>query len=174
MNTRKQILRKAITAILLVGLFGCASSKVAPIENAQSALMMPATLMMPAKKFEAMLARGAVALDVPAQASLAFHDMRATAIKDSTVYLRVNQNGVALAVLLGQVQFVGRVLSEGDVCFWSRETEKVQVAEFDVAAFLAARKIPLDRRVIANLEKTAARQAGALWWGKVEREALGF
>lgn len=129
---------------------------------------------MPEEKLEAMLARSEVVVNVPAEVAVAFHGLLATAKDDSTIYLRANKDGVALAVLFGEVEFAGQTIEAGQVCFWSRDSAQVEVAEFDAATFLTRQKQSLAPHVVAGLKEKASRQAEDLWWGKVEREPLGF
>jgi hypothetical protein len=162
----------SLAAALLIGSLGGCASSAPPVPPASPpASVQPA--LQPAA-LEARLAQGPAVVSVPAARMLSFYGMRAVAQRDSTVYLNVNADGVALAVLFGRVHFVGHTVRAGELCFWSRTASDVQVAEFDAANFLSEHERPLDEQVIVSLEEAAARQAHALWWGAVEREPLQF
>lgn len=168
----------AAMAIIILPLTACTTagtstgtSVVTPAPAAISERVRPA---LAPRKLEIMLARGEVIAQLRAGQSVSFHDISASARRDSTVYLDVTSGGVALAVLSGQVAFAGQTVHIGEVCFWSSTATEVQVAQFDAARFVASRIVPLPRRVRAELKTVATRQAAGLWWGTVARGALPF
>lgn len=165
----------AAIAIMLAGALasGCATS-VQPPGDVPASASTRVELALDPGKLEAMLAQSSIVANVPAARTLAFYGMHATAQRDSTVYLNVNVDGVAVAVLAGQVRFTGHTMRGGELCFWSRAATDVQVADFDAASFLSEHELTLEKHVVSSLEEAAARQADGLWWGAVERVPLQF